>query len=189
MATTATTVANAAGAVLTRTLGGIWIGGVIGAAVFAGEKAAGWLAAASGWGTLGVWLLLPLYMAGAAAAVGYAGFWSGVRQAARVILLDNGWLRRVVERGLARARQAAAAPSEDEPPARGWAGARIAAFGHSLARVIIDRIGSAAAPEADTGAQVDQIAEELISDAGLVPSLIVLVVLGATFAIAPLVLA
>ncbi|HUQ08266.1 MAG TPA: hypothetical protein VM261_37495 [Kofleriaceae bacterium] len=203
MPSTATTVANAAGAVLTRTIGGIWLGGVVGVAVFAGEKWAGWLDASSGWGSVVVWLLLPLYIAAAAGAVGYWGFWSGIRQAARVILIDSGALRRMVDKLLARARRSAdaraaadaraggaeAADPPDEPAPRGWIGARIYAFGQSLARTVVDRMAVAAAPEAETGAQVDQIAEELISDAGLVPSIIFLSLLAATFAVAPLVLA
>jgi hypothetical protein len=197
MANTATTVANAAGAVLTRTIGGIGLGLVLGVAVFAGEKWAGLLDAATTGGRIVVWLLLPLYMAAAAGAVGYFGFWSGIRQAARVILIDSGALRRMVDRILARARKSAdaraaadaAAEPPDEPAPRGWVGARIYAFGQSVARTIVDRLAVAAAPEAETGAQVDDIAEELISDAGLVPSLIFLALLGATFAVAPLVLA
>jgi hypothetical protein len=201
MSSTATTVANAAGAVLTRTLGGVGLGLVLGVAVFASEKWAGLLDAATTGGRVVVWLLLPLYMAAAAGAVGYFGFWSGIRQAARVILIDSGALRRMVDKLLARAKKAsdkraaaeAASATGAEPPdppaPRGWVGARIYAFGQSMAHAIVDRLAVAAAPEADTGAQVDAIAEELISDAGLVPSLIFLALLGATFAVAPLVLA
>jgi hypothetical protein len=55
--------------------------------------------------------------------------------------------------------------------------------------VIVDRLGSAAAPGAETGAQVDRIAGELIDDVGFVPTIIVLVAMAATFAVAPLALA
>jgi len=192
----AATVANAAGAVITRTLLGGWLGLSIGIAVFIVEKSAGWLDG-SGWSGAALWALLPLYVAAGVAVVGYAGFWSGTRRAARTILIDTGALRRMVERMLARARKAAdaragagdAAADADEPPPRGWVGSRVAAIGRGMARTIVDRLGSAAAPEADTGAQVDQIAGELIDDLGLIPSIIGLVLLAATFAVAPIVLA
>lgn len=192
----AVTVANAIGAVITRTLLGMLLGVVVGVAVFVVEKSAGWLDG-TGWNELLAWFLLPVYIVAASAAVGYYGFWSGIRQAARTILIESGWLRVVVERALARARKAAEAGARadrddanpDEPPARGWIGSRVSALGHSMARTIVARLGSAAAPEAETGAQVDRIAGELIDDVGLVPSIIALVLLAATFAVAPLLLA
>lgn len=197
MGSTATTVANAAGAVITRTLVGMWLGIALGLVVFVVEKSAGWLDA-SGWTTAAVWLLLPLYLAAGGAALGYAGFWSGIRRATRVVLIDSGSLRRMVDRMLARARRSAEARAAgeanadadaDEPAPKGWVGARLAAVGRAMAHAIVDRLAAAGAPEADTGAQVDQIADELIDDVGLIPSVIALLLLAATFAVAPLVLA
>ena len=202
MDSAATTVANAAGAVLTRTLLGIGLGVVVGITAFVVEKSAGWLDGSSGWaGAALVWALLPLYMAAGAAAVGYAGFWSGIRRAAHVALVESGALRRMVARLLARARKAAATRAGaaaadadtgaggDEPAPRGWIGARVAALGRSIAHTIVDRLAAAGAPEADTGEQVDRIAGELIDEVGVVPSIIALALLAAVCAAPPLLLA
>ena len=62
MGSTATTVANAAGAVITRTLLGIFVGIAAGIAVFVVEKSAGWLDT-TGWARAAIWALLPVYMA------------------------------------------------------------------------------------------------------------------------------
>lgn len=184
-------VANAAGAVISHTLLGAWLGVAIGLAAFLVEKSAGWLDG-SGWAGAATWLLLPLYIAAGGAALGYAGFWSGIRKAARVILIDSGALRRMVARMLARARKAAEAtpdaPDAEDAPARGWVGTKVAAIGRAMARTIALRLGAAAAPDADTGPQVDRIADELIGDVGFVPSIIALVLLAATLAVAPLAL-
>jgi hypothetical protein len=186
----AVTVANAAGTVIARTLGGTGLGLLVGITVFIVQKQAGWLER-GGWTGAVLWGLLPVYILAGGAALGYSGFWSGIRGAARAVLLETGALRRTVDRMLARARKSADGPDagDDEPPSRGWVGARIAAIGKRIARVIVDRLGAAAAPGAETGAQVDRIAAELIDDVGFVPTIIVLVVLAATFAVAPLALA
>lgn len=194
MGSTATTVANAAGAAITRTLLGILLGITVGVAVFFVEKSAGWLDA-TGWTRAAIWALLPAYVAAGGAVLGYGGFWSGIRRAVRIAFIDNGALGRMVDRMLARARKTAgatdtaAAAAEEEPAPKGWGATRLAAIGQSLARTIVARLGSAGNPDAETGAQVTRIADELVDDIGLVPSIIGLVLLAATFAVAPLLLA
>lgn len=186
MGSTATTVANAAGAVITRTLLGIVAGVATGVTVFVVEKSAGWLDT-TGWARAAIWALLPLYMAAGGAVLGYGGFWSGIRRAARTAFIDNGALGRMVDRMLARARKTAGstdpAAAEEEPAPKGWVATRIASLGQSLARTI------ASNPEAETSAHVTRIADELVDDIGLIPSIIALVLLAATFAVAPLLLA
>ena len=186
----AVAVANAASAVITRTLGGTGLGLLVGMTVFIVEKQAGWLDR-GGWTGAVLWGLLPVYILAGGAALGYSGFWSGIRGAARAILLETGALRRTVDRMLARARKAADGTEvgEEEPPARGWVGTKVAAIGRRTARAIVDRLGSAAAPGAETGAQVDRIAGEIIDDVGFVPTIVVIVAMAATFAVAPLALA
>lgn len=201
MASTATTVANAAAVAVTRTVLGVLLGATVGVVVFVVEKSAGWLDVDTRAGAALVWALLPIYLAAGAAAVGYAGFWSGVRRAARVALVESGALRRMVERVLARARKAADARAaadtdaaaqttgdDGEPAPRGWVGARLAALGRSMADTIVDRLAAAGAPQADTGEQVDRIAGELIDEIGVLPTVVALVLLAATFAVAPLLL-
>lgn len=185
----AVTVANAAGTVISRTLGGTGLGLLVGITAFIVEKQAGWLDR-GGWTGAVLWGLLPVYIVAGGAALGYSGFWSGIRGAARAILLETGALRRTVERMLARARKAAEGgdSGDDDPAPPGWVGTRIAAIGRRIARVIVDRLGAAASPGADTGAQVDRIAGELIDDVGFAPTLIALVALAATFAVAPIAL-
>ncbi len=198
MASTATTVASAAGTAIARTVLGVLLGAAVGVVVFAVEKSAGWLEGETRASAALVWALLPLYLAAGAAAVGYAGFWSGVRRAAHEALVESGALRRMVERVLARARKAAearaAGGADDadvdagEPAPRGWIGARLATLGRSLSDTIVSRLAAAGAPQADTGEQVDRIAGELIDELGVLPSVVALVLLTATFAVAPLLL-
>lgn len=190
MASTATTVANAAGVAVARTVLGVLLGATIGVVVFIVEKSAGWLDGDTRAGAALVWALLPLYLAAGAAAIGYAGFWSGVRRAAKLALVESGALRRMVERVLSRARKAAEDTDVDagEPAPRGWIGARLATLGRSLADTIVSRLAAAGAPQADTGEQVDRIAGELIDEIGVLPTVVALVLLAATFAVAPLLL-
>lgn len=196
---TASAVASAAAAVVARSLGGVAVGAIVGGAGFAIEQASG-LLDADGWLVPALWALLPLYVLAGAAALGYAGALSGIRRAAHRLLLDSGALRRTVERGLAKARSATArgdadasdanaVGTDDEPPPRGWLGTRVAAIRLATARAVIHHLGSAAAPGADTGAQIDRIASELISDLGTTATIVAVVALAATLAAAPVLLA
>lgn len=184
-------VAGAAASVLMRTLGGITLGLVVGIVVFVVERAAGWLDAA-GWARAAVWLLLPAYAIAGACVLGFVFAVGGVRRAAQTLLVDTGALRRMVERGLARVRkadEARAAGEPDEPAPRGWVGTRIHGLGRSISRVLVERLRSTAAPEAETAATIDQAARMMIDEWSETPVYLALAALALLFVAPPLLIA
>lgn len=170
-------VARAAGSFVARTLAGVGLGLLLGVAVFAVERAAGWL----GGGALG-WLMLPLYALGAAALLGFIFGLGAVRRAATALLVDSGALRRMIERGLDRVRQAD--QPETDPPPRGWLGGKV----HALGRTIAARLRSTAAPEAETPAQIDQAARMMIDEWNEIPAYLAWAALAVLFVVPPLLL-
>ena len=172
----ATAVANAAGSLLTRIALGVLGGGALGIVTFAILRLTGLLSAGA-W----PWLIaLPLLIAGGMAALTIAGVIRAVRRAASGLLVESGVLRGMVERGLARVRaaderqQAAAAGEAEPPPPRGWLGGKVHAIGDRIARALVPRLRSTAAPEAETAETIDKAASAMIDEWGEMPEYLAL---------------
>ncbi len=84
-------ITRAGAALVTRVVGGVALGVVVGVAAF-------WIAESQGW--LGHdaarWVALPFQAFAGAAALAYIGWILGKRRAAEVILIDSGLIRRLV---------------------------------------------------------------------------------------------
>jgi hypothetical protein len=185
----ASAVASAAGSLVTRTLGGVALGLLLGVVVFVLERSLGWLDA-EGWRRIVMWLMLPLYAVGGAAALGFIFAVGAVRNAAARLLVDSGALRRMVERGLARVRRADQQHAEPEaaPAPRGWLGRKLHGIGDRVSRVIVERLRSTAAPEAETARTIEATARLLIDEWSETPVYLTGAALALLFAVPPFLL-
>ena len=105
--------AKVASMIVGRTVAGVALGTLAGIAAFAVPYALGWYSVGSGAITYAVWLLLPAFVALGSAAFGYAGFRLGTGRAGTYLLIDTGYLGKLVgslvERIIARAKASSAA--------------------------------------------------------------------------------
>jgi len=96
-----------------KTIAGVVLGMLIGVAAFAVPYALGWYSVGSGAVAYAVWLLLPAFVVLGSAAYGYAGFRLGTGRAGTYLLIDTGYLGKLVgslvERIMVRAKATSAA--------------------------------------------------------------------------------